>query len=154
MPNSNRDIFWMLASALLTLGLLTLPSARAATETGSAKAVKEKASETVDASKAYIQKQKTEYESEVKASLAKLDLQIAKVKEDVKAHNSEARAEVDAQIKRIELERKTLVSRLEALQSSGNQAWTDVKKGVDSAWTELKNSVQTATSRFSKSKKD
>jgi hypothetical protein len=52
-------------------------------------------------------------------------------------------------LEELDARRDEVKARLERLESSGRQAWRELKGGVDSAMAELEKSVSKALSRFS-----
>ena len=92
--------------------------------------------------------QKQAYEDKLKAQLdqwnAKIDLLKAKA----------AKAEADARVNCLETiedlknKRNQAREKLQELRQAGDNAWLDLKGGVEEAWNRLGDAVKSATSRF------
>jgi hypothetical protein len=44
--------------------------------------------------------------------------------------------------------KETAGKKLSELQAAGDDAWEDLKAGIESSWASLRNAVKSATSRF------
>ena len=88
------------------------------------------------------------YESRLRAQLHEWNAQINVLK--AKAEKAEASLKVEylKQIEKLEHERQGLQAKLSELENAGEQAWGDLKSGVDLAWDSLSEAVKSAASRF------
>ncbi len=90
---------------------------------------------------AYRQKYEAQIE-ELSARLAIARAQAKRLAADAKIMAYEEIADTDKKL-------ATLKSRLAKLRAAGDDAWKDMKNGVESAWTDLNKAAQRATKRFS-----
>ena len=73
--------------------------------------------------------------------LDSLEEQVAKLKES-------AGDEVREQVAALSELKDTAAERLRKLEQAGDDAWDDVREGVDKGWSELKTAVAEAKSKF------
>src|SRR6188768_2027541 len=85
--------------------------------------VKQKAGETVEASKEYAVEKKKEFETKLKTELDELNVEIAKLKDKAKETGREAKYGVQDQIAELETKRKDVAVKLEKLSKSTGKAW-------------------------------
>ena len=88
------------------------------------------------------------YVKKMKAKLDEWDADIAKI--EAKAEYAEANMKIkyNEKIDELKQQRKEATSKLHELQSAGDEAWEDIKTGLDSAWDSLGKAVSSALSRF------
>jgi len=95
---------------------------------------------------------KKSYLQKLAAQLQEWDTEIDELK--VKAHlaKADAKDELDKQIDELRTKKEAARSKLQQLQDSGDEAWDDIKAGVEKSWTELRGAVRSAMSKFSDKK--
>jgi uncharacterized coiled-coil DUF342 family protein len=84
----------------------------------------------------------------MKAKLDEWNADIAKLEATAKQKEAEARGDVERRIEELKAKRKTVEDDLDQLSSSGEDAWEDLKAGIDSAADALGEALQSARSRF------
>lgn len=91
---------------------------------------------------------KDDYERRLKAQMDEWDARIAVFK--AKADKAGADAEVDYRknVERLRKQQRDAQKKLDELRKSGDDAWKDLRAGIDSAWESFGRAVQDATSRF------
>ncbi|VEP12290.1 conserved hypothetical protein [Hyella patelloides LEGE 07179] len=91
---------------------------------------------------------KQAYQEKVKAQLDKLNTQIDEFK--VKSEQAKANAKIEYQDKMAELytKRDAAQVKLQELQQSSGEAWTEIQKGFEKAWTELSSAWDIAVDKF------
>ena len=91
---------------------------------------------------------KQAYEAKFKAQLDELNAKIDVLK--AKAKQSEASVEADyyQTIEDLKKKRSEAQSKLQKLREAGDDAWEDMKQGVEESWTAFANAVKSAFSRF------
>ena len=119
----------------LVLALMILPFAAHAQ---SAAKVKKEASETVDASKQYVNEKKEEFEVRIEARLAEL-------KAKSKALQASTETGAKAKLAAIEKEEKAAENRLATLKKAGGSAWKSLRSGVEQAVDDLDRGISGAT---------
>jgi uncharacterized coiled-coil DUF342 family protein len=107
--------------------------------------VKEKAGETIDATKEYAAAEKKEFEDKLNAELKDLAESIDELKSKAKKNGQEAKQEVQDQIKVLEAKRKDVAGKIKKLSQSTGKAWTQMKDGVQTAWDDLKSAFGKAS---------
>jgi hypothetical protein len=107
--------------------------------------VKQKVSETVDATKDFSQEKKDQFISKVRGEMAEVDQQIHSLGERAQTATGDAKAKITEQVNQLEVKRKDLKLRLEELSHSSGKAWNQMKLGFENAWNELKVSIKKAT---------
>jgi hypothetical protein len=89
------------------------------------------------------------YEQKRRAQLKKLDAEIQKLKAEADEAGAEAKIRLQRSVDELLAHRETLRERIDRLAEAGEDAWSDLKDGVDSAWERLEDAVENASSRFS-----
>ncbi len=91
---------------------------------------------------------KEAYEKKLQAQLDEWEAGIDKLQ--AKADQAEAEAKIDyyKQIEELRAMKEAAGKKLSELQATGDDAWEDLKAGVESSWASLRNAVKSATSRF------
>jgi uncharacterized coiled-coil DUF342 family protein len=84
----------------------------------------------------------------MKAKLDEWNADIAELEAKAKQKEAEARGDVEKRIEELKAKRKTVEDDLDQLRSSGEDAWEDLKTGIDSAASALGEALQSARSRF------
>jgi len=86
-----------------------------------------------------------------KKATEKLNAMKSEIKE-FKAAAEKAKAEANRQINRdmvlLRQKQTALQGHLRALRQSGDEAWVDVKKGLDLAWKDMSVALKAAKKRF------
>ena len=85
--------------------------------------------------------------------LREWDTQIDELK--VKAHlaKADAKDELAKQLEELKAKKETAQSKVKELQDAGDEAWDDIKAGVEKSWTEMKGAFRSAFSKFTDDKK-
>lgn len=85
--------------------------------------------------------------------LREWDTEIDELK--VKAHlaKADAKDELQKQIEELRVQKEAAQSKLKQLQDAGDEAWDDIKVGVEKSWTEMKGAFRSAMSKFTDGKK-
>jgi hypothetical protein len=128
-----KTFLWMIAA-------LTVVQTATAT---SAKDVKHKANETVDAAADYTKEQKEAFVKDMEENLEGLKTQIKTMKE--KAGESK-----DETVKKLEAKQAQLEKDLAQMKKSSGNAWNKLKSGVSKAWSEIKTSMSEAKEELKK----
>lgn len=75
---------------------------------------------------------------------------VESIKEDAADLTGDAKAEFNEAIAALDEQRQALASRLDELQDSGTDAWTEMKIGLERSWNELSDAVDEAADKFGK----
>lgn len=111
--------------------------------------VKKKGKEALETTSAYLKEQKDAYMNELDKKLDEYDKQIDEIKKQAESQMTDDEKEKfqkkldDLQNKRKELERK-----IEKLKTAGNEAWKDMKPGIDGAVKDLDKAYDKAIKKF------
>lgn len=98
------------------------------------------AGDSASARDAYVEKLKTQL-GEWSADIEKLKARASRV-------SAEAKAEYEEQVAGLREQRDVLAAKVTDLQEASDEAWSDIKQGVQAAWDRAKESFQKAMSRF------
>ncbi len=73
----------------------------------------------------------------------------------VKVHlaKADAQDELQKQIEELRSKKEMAQGKLKQLQEAGDEAWDDIKAGVEKSWTELRGAFSSAISKFTDDKK-
>jgi hypothetical protein len=98
--------------------------------------------------KGFFMGMKEAYEQKLQAQLDEIALEIEKL--NVKANKAEAdtKLEYHKEIDKLKALQEQAKVKLDNIKQSSNDAWEDLKSGMDNAWTALSDAVKSANSRF------
>ncbi len=88
------------------------------------------------------------YEKKLAAQLAEVEADVDKLKAKARQAEADAQIELNRKVEMLKAKRDTAKKQLDSLRASGDDAWTDLKDGVQSAFDELGNAVKDARARF------
>jgi len=88
------------------------------------------------------------YEQKLQAQLDEWKAQIALLNAELNKAEANAQIEYKKTIEALEQQRDAAEAKLDELQRSGEDAWLDLKVGIEAAWERLDNAVKSAASRF------
>jgi len=125
---------------LALIAALTLSNAATAT---SAKDVKTKATETVDAASDYSKEQKDAFVKDMEENIEGLKAQIKTMKD-------KAGASKDETVKKLESKQEQLEKDVAQMKKASGNAWGKLKSGVSKAWSEIKTSMSAAKDELKK----
>jgi len=91
---------------------------------------------------------KEAYKKKLEAQFDEWKVEIDKLK--AKANKAEADAQINyhKQIENIRVKQEAVQKKLVALKDSGDEAWEDLKAGLDNAMKNLGDAIKSATSHF------
>ncbi|MCG7852737.1 MAG: hypothetical protein MIO92_09465, partial [Methanosarcinaceae archaeon] len=95
-----------------------------------------------------LAEKKTSYERRIEAELHEWGTKIDILKAKAEASKAEARSIYVNQIEGLKAKQEAAKRKLNQLRESGEEAWEDVKKGVDTALTDLGKAIKDALSKF------
>lgn len=102
-----------------------------------------------DHSAAESAKQKREmYQDEIEAKLRDLDQEIGALKTRLETDNKVDRKEADRQMAELERKRDIAHQKLEKLKTSSQEAWGDMKGGIEAAMQNLETAYKQAAAHF------
>jgi len=93
---------------------------------------------------------KQSYLQKLAAQLQQWDKEIDQLKVKADIAKAEAKTELLKQIDELRAKKQTAQGRLSELQAAGDEAWDDIKTGVEKSWTEMKGAFKSAMSKFNK----
>lgn len=94
---------------------------------------------------------KNSYLQKLATQLQQWDTEIDQLKVKADKAKAGAKTELLKQIDELRAQKQTAQSRLAELQAAGDEAWDEIKAGVDKSWTSLKGAFKSAMSKFDKS---
>ncbi|MBD3181582.1 hypothetical protein GF312_04765 [Candidatus Poribacteria bacterium] len=89
-----------------------------------------------------------EYQKKIEAELKQMDVKIHKLEADTAKASSDVLMETKKQIRKIREKREELEESLKKLKNSGDEAWMDIKEGIDNSLAEMKAAFTNAMARF------
>jgi hypothetical protein len=110
--------------------------------------VKRQTKEAIAAAEAYTAEQRRAYQDKIEASLRQLDGKIGDLEVAAKKAKGEARVEKEQAIGEIQQKRAAAARKLEMLKSSSQDAWAEIKVGLDAAIAELEKAYERAKFHF------
>ena len=88
------------------------------------------------------------YEEKLDAQLEEWSAQIALLKAKASKARAEAKIEYNKTIEALQRRQDEARAKLHELKASGDEAWEDIKIGLEKAWAEVKAAFHDATSKF------
>lgn len=88
------------------------------------------------------------YEKKLEAKLDEWSAEIDKLKAKADEAQADVQLEYYKQIEELRSLQATANKKLVVLAKAGDDAWEDLKAGIESAWDSLGNALKSATSRF------
>lgn len=88
------------------------------------------------------------YKDQVKAKLKEFDAKTDVLKAKAEQASASAKIEYFEALEDIKAKRKQVQASLDELSRSSDEAWQDVKKGLEQSWNTFSRSVKKALSRF------
>ena len=94
------------------------------------------------------QSTRNDYVELLKTQLGEWSADIEKLKARAGRISSDAKAEYESQLAGLRQQRDALAAKVSELQGASDEAWDDIKRGVQEAWDRARVSFQLALSRF------
>lgn len=91
---------------------------------------------------------KEAYEQKIEAQLDEWKAEIEKMKAQARNADAEAQLEYYKQIEELRMKQETAREKLGELKQAGEDAWEDMKSGIELAWDSLGEAMKSARSRF------
>lgn len=91
---------------------------------------------------------KKAYEEKLQAQLDEWNAEIEKLKAKADKAEADARIEYYEQIEKLREQQREAQSRLDEFRRAGEDAWEDLKAGIENARDSLGKAVKTAAARF------
>ncbi len=96
-----------------------------------------------------MQAKKT-YEETIQSNLQAIDERMKSLAAEIDKAGADASQQVEDEMADLRRRRQELNSRFQSLKSAGDDAWTDMKSGLDSALDVMDRTLKRASSRFDK----
>ena len=91
---------------------------------------------------------RNEYLDKIKAQLEEWEYDINRLEARLDDAQDEAKVKLDKTINDLKARQKDMQGRLKQLENAAEEAWTDVKDGLELAWDSLKLGFLAAKSEF------
>ena len=91
---------------------------------------------------------KQAYEEKLKAQFAELNAKIDVLKAKAKQAEGSVKADYHETLEDLQKKRSEAKNKLQELSEAGDNAWEDMKKGVDESWDAFATAVKSAVTRF------
>jgi len=92
---------------------------------------------------------KQAYQEKLDAQMREWNAKFEELKAKADQAKAEAKIEYYERIEELRSKQEVALRKLQEFGDSGEQAWEDLKPGLEHAWNDLKTSVEKAISRFS-----
>ena len=89
-----------------------------------------------------------DYYDKFAARLEELRSEIGLLRAKANTGTMDVKAKVHGEIERLREKEKHFEKKLHALRKSGDEAWAELKLGIDLAWKDLREGVTAARNRF------
>jgi len=104
--------------------------------------------EAAGAAQEMVQQKITEYRSEMAENVNSMRERINELESRAEEMTGTAQEELRNVIIGLREQADALEQRIESMQASSQQAWSDVKSGADRAWNDLRTAVSDAANRY------
>lgn len=91
---------------------------------------------------------KEAYQKKMQAELDEMGADIDKIKAKAEKAGADAQLEYYKQIDELRSMQALASTKLAKLKDASDDAWDDLKAGIDSAWIGISNALKSASSRF------
>jgi len=91
---------------------------------------------------------KKTYIDKLTVQLKKLDAELDKLKIKADKAKIDVKAEYQKQIEELRNKKTTIASKMETIKGSSDEAWSELRTGLEKSWTELKSALDNAISKF------
>ena len=91
---------------------------------------------------------RNEYLDKIKAQLEEWEYDINRLEARLDDAQDEAKVKLDKTINDLKVKQKDMQGRLKQLENAAEEAWTDVRDGLELAWDSLKLGFLAAKSEF------
>jgi len=91
---------------------------------------------------------KEAYTDKLQARLNEMDAEVETLKAKAYDAKADARIEIEEQISQLQEAQAKAQTKLDELRDASDDAWTDMKSGVENAWDEFEQATKNALSRF------
>ena len=88
------------------------------------------------------------YINKMSAKLKELDAEILKLEAKADDLRADVEAEYRQQITELHNKKEEMVQKLNKIQESGEDAWKELKDGIDKSWKTLDDSIKNAINKF------
>ncbi len=89
-----------------------------------------------------------EYQGKMEAQLSEWGAEIDKLKARADKAAADTRQGYYDEIKTLRAKQASIQAKLQELKTSGDDAWGDLKEGLDHSWNQVKDSFSSAAARF------
>jgi len=91
---------------------------------------------------------KEAYEQKLQARLDEWKAEIDKLKAKADGGEADARLRYEKEIDNLQKKQAEAREKLEELRKAGDDAWEDLKAGMENVWSSLEDAIGKATARF------
>ncbi|MGB7439968.1 MAG: hypothetical protein WA919_02785 [Coleofasciculaceae cyanobacterium] len=92
--------------------------------------------------------QREAYYNKVKAEVDKVNAQIAEMNAKAEQAKADAKIQYHSQVEELETKKAAMDVKLKELQLAGEDAWSEMQKGVEAAWNDLQAAFNNASAKF------
>ncbi len=91
---------------------------------------------------------KEEYQGKMEAQLSEWGVELDKLKARADKAVADTRQDYYDQIEALHAKQSSMQAKLQELKTSSDDAWGDLKEGLDHSWNQVKDSFNKAAARF------
>ena len=112
--------------------------------------IKKEAKDLAETTMAYTEEQKAQYEKIIQEKLVQYNRKFMELESQLVMMNEQAKADLAAEMAELNDKKAVAAAKAKELQSTGGEAWADLKAGMDKAFMEMDKAYDQARSRFKK----
>jgi hypothetical protein len=148
-----RCFWWLLSAAVLFAGngCTKAPvehTVRKVTSEVSTEDVRRDTEKAVDTAKDAAVQAKEDFETRLKAGLAEMEVEIAKLREKGLALKDKASVQWNEKMAELKAKQKVARDKLDELRTSTGEAWGHLEQGAQAAWDDVRKAFQEAAKEF------
>jgi hypothetical protein len=112
--------------------------------------IKKEAADLARTTLAYTEEQKTLYQEKIQKKMAQYGQKLLALEAKLVMMNEQAKAEFAEEMKNLSRKKAEIGEKFQELQAAGNEAYDDLKDGLDGAMEEMDKAYDQAMERFQK----
>lgn len=113
---------------------------------------KQDVKESLDSITDYSKEKKTKFEKMVQEKIKDLDREMDHLGQECRKLGEESRTKMSRHLAKLQTEREMLEARLKSMGTQTDNAWIELKGGIQKAWNELNDSFGSAIDQYNQEK--
>ena len=91
---------------------------------------------------------KDDYQKKLQLKLKELQVKLEKIQLEAQEASADLKESYNKEVEALKVKKQVFEKKLDELSHAGDDAWEELKAGVESAWTSLSDGFDSAVKRF------